>query len=52
MTYDRRHQHECGSYNKFQEHILDTERAQRHRQNVLESGGSLDGTQDLAKFRS
>lgn len=37
-------------YSEFQEHILDTERVQRYRQSVLESGGSTDGIQNLVNF--
>ncbi|KAL7896877.1 peptidase family M3 domain-containing protein [Trichoderma sp. SZMC 28014] len=37
-------------YSEFQDHILDTERVQRYRKCVLESGGSKDGFQNLIDF--
>ncbi|EHK42241.1 hypothetical protein TRIATDRAFT_30031 [Trichoderma atroviride IMI 206040] len=37
-------------YSEFQNHTLDTERVQRYRKCVLESGGSRDGFQNLVDF--
>ncbi|KAK6443974.1 metallopeptidase MepB [Trichoderma asperellum] len=37
-------------YSEFQKHTLETERVQRYRKCVLESGGSRDGIQNLVDF--